>query len=218
MMLKTWYGLTSYPVGLELQAQAAHWAKSYHQTTLIGLEHESVITLGKRGDPVHDVFAIQIPVLKTDRGGQATLHSPGQLVIYPVLNLRKYKLGVKDFVKLCLEATEKTLTDYGVSTKYSQGAGLDTDQGKIAFLGLRIDQGISRHGISLNVCNDLSLFSAIRPCGCSNPPLDSLKQRGKDAKPKEVFEIWCRHFEDLTELQNRVITESHFDIVSWRSW
>lgn len=217
-MITNWCGLTSYPVGLELQAQAAHWAKSYQQTTLIGLEHESVITLGKRGDPKQDVFATAIPVLKTDRGGQATLHSPGQLVIYPVLNLKKYNLGVRDFVELCLKATENTLEDYGIRTKSSEGAGLETDSGKIAFLGLRIDQGISRHGISINICNDLNLFSAIRPCGRSNPPLDSLKQKGKDAKPKEVFEIWCRHFEHLTEPQNRVINESHFDIVSWRSW
>ena len=103
------------------------------------------------------------------------MHAPGQLIIYPVLFLPSLGLKVKDFIVSLEEITQSVLTDFGIETdKEGQYAGLYTERGKICFFGIHISEGVSQHGVSINVHNDLNLFQAIKSCGEQNRPHDSL--------------------------------------------
>lgn len=162
---------------------------------LLGFEHPPVITLGSRGRASEDlVGAGAIPVVTTDRGGQATLHAPGQLVIYPIFDLRARGVGAREFVAALQEATRRLLRDHGVESRPAEGAGLVTARGKIAFIGLRIDRGVTRHGLSLNVANDLALFGKIRSCGVRDAALDRLADHARAPDLAGLFETWSGHF------------------------
>lgn len=107
-----------------------------------------------------------IPVLKSDRGGQITYHGPGQIVMYPLLKLKRYDLGVKALVSKFEQSVIDLLTDYGVHSDRREGApGVYVKQKKISALGLRIKHGTSYHGLSFNINMDLTPFNNIDPCG-----------------------------------------------------
>jgi lipoyl(octanoyl) transferase len=189
--MEKWCGTVSYAEGLRLQQEAFTSCRERGESTLLGLEHATVITLGKRLQSSQAEVKFQPPgvdVQFTDRGGEATLHSPGQLVVYPVIDIRSRNMSVRDYVCWLEKALVATLREYGLETKIIEGQpGVYTSQGKIAFLGIRVKQGITQHGLSLNVCNDLTLFNWIRPCGKDIQSLDSLSLHGINATPKEVF-------------------------------
>ena len=212
MIQKRWLGLTSYGVGLEFQDQATRWAREHGEMTVLGLEHEPVITLGKRGNAAVDLNSVEreLPIVRADRGGQATLHSPGQLVIYPVLPMKKMNLTVSEYVGYLHETTAELLANYGIETSRGDESGLFTGQGKIAFFGVRIEQGVTRHGLSLNVSNDLTLFQGIRSCGVTDARLDSMANHGKNAPLQTLFQEWTDLFEQrlsLTSTQQWNITK-----------
>ena len=130
------------------------------------LQHPPVYTLGLAGKQEHILDAGQTPVVKTDRGGQVTYHGPGQLVMYLLLDLRRRKIGIKDYVYLL----EQSLIDYlertGLSAARRPGApGVYIDGKKIAALGIRVRRGCCYHGLALNVNMDIRPFSGINPCG-----------------------------------------------------
>ncbi len=165
------------------------------QFSIIGLEHPAVLTLGRRADVANEIHMHDIPILRSTRGGLATIHSEGQLVIYPIFNLKSLGLGVKDYVHLLLTTTQTVLNQFEVETYLDEKAiGLHSKNGKIAFCGIQVKQGISQHGISLNVRNDLSLFESIRSCGIENPPLDKLSNWGIDLSLAEIFLMWSEVF------------------------
>lgn len=197
-MTSRWCGLISYKDGLEEQAKSYDHCLLTGESTLLGLEHMSVITLGKR---IHDTnseirFCPEgVEVCFTDRGGEATLHSPGQLVVYPVLNIRKINLNVRDYVCLLERSAVSALKTFGIQTFIINGQpGVFTERGKIAFLGIRVRNGVTQHGMSINVCNDLSLFQHIRACGKDSQSLDSMQMHDINATPKHVFTIFSEHF------------------------
>ncbi|HEX4843730.1 MAG TPA: lipoyl(octanoyl) transferase LipB [Limnobacter sp.] len=134
-------------------------------------QHPPVFTLGLAGDPAHLLQRSNIPLVNTDRGGQITYHGPGQIVIYPLLDLRRYGLKVREYVQLLEQAIIDALVDVGVGdAQRKPGApGVYTLQqgelAKIAALGIKIRRGCSYHGLSLNVDMDLSPFQSINPCG-----------------------------------------------------
>ncbi|MGC8516957.1 MAG: lipoyl(octanoyl) transferase LipB [Steroidobacteraceae bacterium] len=130
------------------------------------LEHPPVFTLGMNADPAHVLGAGEIPVVRIDRGGQVTYHGPGQLVVYPLVDLRRAALGVRDLVT----ALERAVIDYaaalGIEAESRRGApGVYVAGRKLASIGIRVRRGASYHGIALNVCNDLEPFRRINPCG-----------------------------------------------------
>lgn len=177
--------------------------KSQTGNYIIGLEHPSVITLGIRGNSKEDVFfpfnSSQIPVVQVDRGGQATLHSPGQLVIYPILDLKELSWSVKDFIQDLLLTTQDLFSHLGVKTnlQLNDQTGLYTENGKIAFCGLRVKNGISFHGISINIKNDLSLFQCIRSCGVREAQLTSLeKELGDNPELEVIFQMWFKLYKE----------------------
>ncbi len=130
------------------------------------LEHPPVFTLGMNASVTHVLSPGDIPVVQIDRGGQVTYHGPGQLVVYPMVDLRRATLGVRDLVT----ALERAVIDYvatlGIVAQCRRGApGVYVDDQKLASVGIRVRRGASYHGIAMNVLNDLEPFNRINPCG-----------------------------------------------------
>ena len=129
------------------------------------IEHPPVYTQGTACKQ-ETLLPSGIPVIKTDRGGQITYHGPGQLVMYPLLRLKRFGLGVKALVNNLEQAVIDTLHGYNVEAKRRQDApGVYVDEAKIAALGLLIRRGNSYHGLSFNLDMDLTPFSNVDPCG-----------------------------------------------------
>lgn len=197
-------GRIDYEAAYRMQENLWQLAKNKNQFSILGLEHPTVITLGRRARGSNEVLSIaqSIPVVHSTRGGLATLHSEGQLVIYPIMDLRKVGLGVKDYVEQLLRITQKTFADFDVPAELdTDRIGLYTTQGKIAFCGLEIRQGVSLHGISMNIQNDISLFECIRSCGVKKMSTDVLKNYRSDVNAEQFFRAWIENFRINTTFQ-----------------
>ena len=130
------------------------------------VQHPPVYTQGLAGKPEHLLRRTAIPVVKIDRGGQITFHGPGQIVAYLLLDLRRWKINVRELVRLMEQSVIDLLGEYGVTAQRRADApGVYVDGAKIAALGLKIKNGCCYHGLSLNVDMDLSPFASINPCG-----------------------------------------------------
>lgn len=130
------------------------------------LQHSPVFTLGQAGREEHVLEAGNIPLVKCDRGGQVTYHGPGQLVAYLLLDIKRRKLGIRQLVDIIELGLIELLANYGIAAHTRKGApGVYVGEEKIAALGLRIRNGRSYHGLSLNVDMDLAPFTMINPCG-----------------------------------------------------
>jgi lipoyl(octanoyl) transferase len=130
------------------------------------VEHPPVFTQGQAGRAEHILAPGDIPVIQVDRGGQVTYHGPGQIVAYPLIDIGRLGLGVRELVKGIEQAIIGVLEDYGVEAGLVEGApGVYIDGVKIASLGLRIRKGKSFHGLAFNVDMDLEPFQRINPCG-----------------------------------------------------
>ena len=156
------------------------------------LEHPPVFTLGLNADAGHVLAAGDIPVVKIDRGGQVTYHGPGQLVVYPLIDIRRARLGVRDLVT----AMERAIIDYcatlGITAKCKAGApGVYVDGRKIASVGIRIRRGASYHGLAFNVNMDLEPFQRINPCGYAGLEMTQLAALGQ---PDATVEATGRAF------------------------
>ncbi len=130
------------------------------------VQHPPTYTQGLAGLPEHLLNPTDIPVVKIDRGGQITYHGPGQIVAYLLLDLRRWKLNVRELVSLMEQAVVDLLGEYGVAAKARADApGVYVNNAKIASLGLKIRHGCCFHGLALNVDMNLTPFSHINPCG-----------------------------------------------------
>ena len=144
----SWLGLQEYEQALILQKKYVQKILNKEGSeVIIGLEHPKVITLGKRGGLA---FPKDIPVIQTNRGGLATGHEPGQLVIYPIINIQKRNLRVREWVEILENACIHFLRQYGLTPSRGTHSGLWIEKKKIASIGLQITQGVSMHGISMN--------------------------------------------------------------------
>ncbi len=143
------------------------------------VEHEPVFTLGQAGRVEHILAAGDIPVLAVDRGGQVTYHGPGQLVAYPLIDLRRLGLGVRDLVCRIEQAVIDVLAGYGIQGARKDGApGIYVDGAKVMALGLRVRRGCSFHGLAFNIDLDLEPFQRINPCGYRGLAVTSLLNLG----------------------------------------
>lgn len=143
------------------------------------VEHEPVFTLGQAGKPEHVLAAGDIPVVQVDRGGQVTYHGPGQLVVYPLLDLARAKLGVRDYVCAIEQAVIDTLAHWNIDGARRDGApGVYVAGAKVAALGIRVRRGRSFHGLAFNVAMDLEPFARINPCGYAGLQVVSLADLG----------------------------------------
>ena len=166
----------------------------------LGFEPSSpVISLGLRADKSDrlktdkELKSEGFSIIKVRRGGQTTLHSPGQLIIYPVIHLRSIGFRVKDFIVSLQNITQIFLKDLEIETKKGEDfAGLYTKKGKIAFFGIHVSKGVSQNGLSLNLNNDLNLFQNIKSCGELNRPHDKISNyQHSFLNKKKLFSHWC---------------------------
>jgi len=161
------------------------------------LEHDRVFTQGIAGKAEHVLNAKDIPVVQTDRGGQITYHGPGQLVCYILFDLRRLKIGVRNFVDLLEKATIQLLAEYGIQANTKKNApGVYVLHKKICSVGLRIRRGCSYHGIALNVNNDLEPFTRINPCGFNDLSMTKVNDFAS-VTLDEIGKKFCRKFIEL---------------------
>lgn len=161
------------------------------------VEHLPVYTFGLSGHPEHLLQPAEIPIVHTDRGGQITYHGPGQLVFYPLLDLRRRGCGIRALIDALEQSVIALLGEYGIPSATRPGApGVYVDGRKIASLGLRVRRGCSYHGLSLNVSVDLRPFLGINPCGYPGLQMTRLTDLGVTTQPMESAIPLLRHFLD----------------------
>jgi lipoyl(octanoyl) transferase len=221
-------GRVDYATGLDLQQTAVHLVKEGRiGHTLLLLEHPPVITLGRNAGMQNIVASREfltsqgVELFETNRGGDVTFHGPGQLVGYPIFDLRAFapRLGAVDFVRKLEETLIRTCGDLGVPTQRIQGlTGVWTQQdnnnqqntAKIAAIGVHISRAVTSHGFALNVSTNLDYFKMIVPCGIFDRPVTSLAQEmeqtfaGRAKKVpslEEVAEMTSRNFGRVFEAQ-----------------
>ena len=178
---------------------------------LLFVEHDPVYTLGKSGNEANMLIsAIQLRAkhaefIKGDRGGDITFHGPGQLVVYPVIDLESFGLGVKDYVDRLEEVVIRTIASFGIQGFRLAGAtGVwlepDTPRArKICAIGVKCSKYVTMHGFALNVNTDLNYFNYIHPCGFVDKGVTSMeKELGHPVDLSEIKVILLRHFSELT--------------------
>ena len=151
-------------------------------------EHPPVYTLGLAGRREHILNAAAIPVVQSDRGGQVTYHGPGQVIAYLLLDLKRRDLKVRGLVRLIEDALIATLGEFGIEGARRAGMpGVYVASGaKIAALGLKVKNGCSYHGASLNVDMDVAPFAGINPCGYENLAVAQVRDFNATASPSEA--------------------------------
>lgn len=168
------------------------------------LEHPHVFTQGKSGKPEHVLDPGNVPIIQTDRGGQITYHGPGQLIIYPLFDIRRAKIGVKKFVNLLEKTVIDTLAEYGIEATTREdapGVYVSSNGAKICSLGLRVHRGCTYHGLALNVTTDLSYFKRINPCGYKNLAMTkisdfvSVSNVAREELERKICTHLTKHFE-----------------------
>jgi lipoyl(octanoyl) transferase len=157
-------------------------------------EHEKVFTLGLNTAPEHLLDTGDIPVVQIDRGGQVTYHGPGQLMIYPLVDLRRAGLGVRDLVTALEQSVVDLAAEYDIDAASRRDApGVYVDGVKLASVGLRIRRGCSFHGMALNVDTDLEPFSRINPCGFKGLEVTSFARLGAESNLNAVRDRLLPH-------------------------
>jgi len=212
-------GQQDYSTALRLQQTLVQMVKEGRiGQTLLLLEHPPVITLGRNAAEQNVVASRELLASKgielheTDRGGDVTFHGPGQLVGYPIFDLRRFtpRMGAVDFVRKMEETLIRTCGDLGVITHRIAGmTGVWTDTpAKIAAIGVHISRGVTSHGFALNVSTDLDYFKLIVPCGIADKPVTSLEHELALCRPprklptvEEAAELVSRNFGRVFEAQ-----------------
>src|SRR5262249_2448707 len=208
-------GTIDYGTALDLQQTLVELRKQGRiADTLLLLEHPPVITLGRNSKAANIVASPEflakkaVEIFEINRGGDVTFHGPGQLVGYPIVDLRGYspKLGAVEFVRKLEESLIRTCAEFGIAAKRVAGmTGVWTDaaeEQKIAAIGIHISRGVTSHGFALNVTTDLDFFKLIVPCGIIDKPVTSMEQEiggliaesGKKIEMNAVSEVFTRQF------------------------
>lgn len=181
---------------------------------LLFVEHPPVYTLGKSGDETNMLIsslqlrAEHAEFIKVDRGGDITFHGPGQLVVYPILDLESFQLGVKDYVERLEEIVIRTIASFGIKGERLRGAtGVwvepDTARArKICAIGVKCSRYVTMHGFALNVNTELNYFNYIHPCGFVDKGVTSIeKETGRTPSLEEVKAIVAGHFISLMHME-----------------
>ena len=162
-----WVGRQAYAPMLEkLRERAASVACGDADEIIWTCEHEAVYTTGRRAIDNRLESSLPAPWIETDRGGETTFHGVGQIMLYPILNLRQRGLSVRQYIHLLEQSAMDVLLQYHVQSARRCGLpGIWTPDGKVAAIGIRISQGVAYHGMAMNIAVDMSYFRAINPCG-----------------------------------------------------
>jgi lipoyl(octanoyl) transferase len=201
-----WLGRVAYADGLRLQEQAVEGLREQQASEqLLLLEHSNVFTLGRGADGSNilagedELASRSIEVYETGRGGDVTYHGPGQLVGYPIVNLRPDRCDVHRYVRDLEEVLIRTVANYGIIGERVKGlTGVWVGNEKIAAIGVRIARWITSHGFALNVSTDLSYFKMIVPCGIADKGVTSLSRLvGRDIRLDEVAQVAAEKFGEV---------------------
>jgi len=186
--VQTWDAMVSFTQTRDANTENELWI----------VEHPSVFTQGISGKAEHILESSDIPVVKTDRGGQITYHGPGQLIVYCLIDLKRLGIGVKKMVSLIETSIMDLLTIHGIESHLKDGApGVYVEGAKIAALGLKVKNGRTYHGLSLNVSMDLSAFQKINPCGYQGLKVTQMRELtdniDSDSISNELTQILSNH-------------------------
>jgi lipoyl(octanoyl) transferase len=176
-MKVVWLGRIEFSKGLEIQAEALEQCDRTGEETLFLLEHEPVYTIGRRLDKssLGNASYLPHPVFEINRGGQATYHGPGQLVGYPILDLKKRGKDLHVYLRSLETAVIRLVGSFGVEAEFCDGkTGVWVQNRKIASIGIGVRRWITMHGFALNVSSDLTGFLSITPCGLTGVRMTSL--------------------------------------------
>lgn len=158
------------------------------------LEHPPVFTLGLNASPEHVLAPDDIPVVQIDRGGQVTYHGPGQLVVYPLIDVRRLGIGVRQLVVSLENAVISLVAQWGIVAAGKRDApGIYVEGRKLASIGLRIRRGCTYHGLAFNIAMDLEPFRRINPCGFRGLEVVDLKSLGVDTDVDTVARAFAPH-------------------------
>tara|TARA_B100000530_G_scaffold299139_1_gene219279 strand:- start:209 stop:820 length:612 start_codon:yes stop_codon:yes gene_type:complete len=165
---------------------------------LIIVEHDHVYTLGKNANSSNILNRI-CEIIPTQRGGDVTYHGPGQLVAYPIINLKKRKIGVKSYVAMIEKLISNILFDYGLKPHVPiKETGVWIDERKIASIGIHVSRGVTMHGLAINVNTDLSYFDNIISCGIEGVKMTSMdKELGKKIRMNDIKKSLITHFNQI---------------------
>ena len=199
-------GLIDYKKAWDLQHHL--WSRRVEEELpdlLILLEHSHVITLGRRGNREHLIVApeileeMKIPIFHVERGGDITYHGPGQMVVYPILNLKEYGYRVVQYVNQLEEVILRVIRDFGIEGRRNPlNRGVWVEGEKIASVGVAIKQWISFHGFALNYETDLKYFDLIDPCGLQGIKVTSMAEiLGAKVSRERLSERILFHFKEL---------------------
>lgn len=191
-----WLGLCAYERSLTVQSDAWRARRRGGPDVCLAMEHPPTITFGRRtrSDDLRVTTATLarhgVACHATERGGGATYHAPGQLVVYPIVDLTARGLGVRSFVGLLEDVMIDVAAAVGVASRRdARGRGVWTERGKLGALGIRIREGVSTHGLALNVDLDLAGYELITPCGTPGLAVTSLRREGAAATVADLVDV-----------------------------
>ena len=165
---------------------------------LILVEHDHVYTLGKNANS-NNILNGTCEIIQTQRGGDVTYHGPGQLVAYPIINLKKKKIGVKNYISMIEKLISNILIDYNLEPQIlKEETGVWVQNKKIASIGIHVTRGVTMHGLAINVNTDLSYFDNIISCGIQGVKMTSLdKELGKKIRMNDIKKSLITHFNQI---------------------
>src|ERR1043166_2389971 len=200
-LLYTDLDVMDYPAALARQERLVELKqRSSYPDILLFVEHPHVYTLGRAGKEGNVIAPQEVPVHRTSRGGDVTYHGPGQLVVYPIIDLRSsLRKDVHRYVRNLELSAIRTLKDFGLTgTRRPPFTGIWIGDKKIAAIGVAVRRAITFHGLALNVNTDLSYFNRIIPCGLAWADVTSMsKELGTEQNLAEVKNRFLEHFADI---------------------
>ncbi len=210
-------GLTVYELAWQHQKELVSARKYDPQLddVLVLTEHRPVYTLGTGSQTrfVHfDLAAPAHDIYRVERGGEVTYHCPGQLVGYPILNLRYHHQDLHWYLRQLEEVLIQTLADYGLDAQRIEGlTGVWVDGYKVAAIGIKVSRWITMHGFALNVCPDLSGFERITPCGIAERPVGTMAQFLPGTSIDDVKPVLLEHFTRVFNLSSVELSKTKID-------
>ncbi len=206
-------GTMDYGQCLELQHQLRDEVQQGGEDTILVVEHPPVATLGRRGEP-SDVFDESLPTYQIERGGKATYHGPGQLVVYPIVHLGEGNRDVRAWVRHLEKFLITMLADFGIegaSDPEYPGIWVQPSKKKIASIGIAVQHWVSFHGIAINVTLEPKEFERIDPCGLGAAVMTNMQREGSDASMEDV-RAWVldhaiSHFSSFASNKNNQVIQ-----------
>ena len=196
-------GICNYNIALSKQEITREkLIKKSGKDTLILLEHNHIYTLGKNANR-DNILDNNCEIIQTDRGGDVTYHGPGQLVGYPIIDLKRIGLGIKSYVNHLESLLIAVLNEYNIDAHIKKGKpGVWVDNRKIGSIGIRVSHGVTTHGFSLNVNTDMNYFSNIISCGIDDILMTSMeKELGREFFIDDIKQSIILHFNRLFNIQ-----------------